>query len=93
MEVQLTEDQRDLVRRAIETGRLKAEEDALREALLLWEERERRRAEILAAVEQSEASLARNPGRRVTTREEAHQLAGDIKRRGLSRLESSKGRR
>jgi hypothetical protein len=60
--------------------------DALREALSLWEIRERRRAEILAAVDQAEASLARGEGRRITTREQTAQLAEEIKRRGLSRL-------
>jgi putative addiction module CopG family antidote len=86
MEVQLTDDQKGFVRQAIETGRYVREEDALREALSLWEDRERRRAEILAAVEQAEASFARGEGRRVTTREETTHLADDIKRRGQARL-------
>jgi hypothetical protein len=53
---------------------------------LLWEERERRRLAILAAVEQADASLARGEGRRVTSREEVTQLAEDVKRRGIARL-------
>src|SRR4051812_10826300 len=55
MEVQLTDDQKAFVRQAIDSGRYSREEDALREALSLWESRERRRAEILAAVDQAEA--------------------------------------
>jgi hypothetical protein len=51
-----------------------------------WEERERRRLEILAVVEQAEASLARGEGRRITTHEEVTQLAQHIKRRGMARL-------
>ena len=86
MEVQLTDDQRAFIRQAIETGRYAREEDALQEALSLWEGRERRRAEILAAVDQAEASFARGEGRRITTREETAQLADEIKRRGLARL-------
>jgi len=82
----LTDDQKAFVRDAIESGRYSREEDALREALSLWEGRERRRAEILAAVDQAEASFARGEGRRITTREEAAQLADEIKRRGLTRL-------
>jgi putative addiction module CopG family antidote len=85
MEVQLTDDQRAFIRQAIETGRYAREEDALQEALSLWEGRERRRAEILAAVDQAEASFARGEGRRITTREEAAQLANEIKRRGVAR--------
>ena len=58
----------------------------MQEAMSLWEERERRRLEILAAVEQAEVSLARGEGRRITTHEEVTQLTQDIKRRGMARL-------
>ncbi len=47
------------MREAIESGRLRREEDAVQEALSLWEERERLRAELLAGVDEAEASLAR----------------------------------
>lgn len=86
MEAQLTDDQKAFVRQGIESGRYRREEDALREALSLWEERERRRHEILAAVDQAEVSFARGEGSTISTRDEAAQLANDIKRRGLSRL-------
>lgn len=88
MEVQFTPDQKAFIRQAIESGRLQREEDAVREALSLWEERERRRLEILVTVDRSEASLRRGEGRRVTTPEEARQLAEDVKQRGLARLKS-----
>jgi len=52
----------------------------------LWEERERRRLEILIAVDKAETSLARGEGRRVTTPEETKQLADEVKRRGIARL-------
>jgi len=42
MEVQLTADQRAFGRQAIESGRLQREDEAVQEALSLWEERERR---------------------------------------------------
>ena len=86
MDVHFTDDQKALVRQAIESGRYSREEDALREALSLWEGRERRRAEILAAVDQAEASFERGEGRRITTSEGTARLADDMKRRGLSRL-------
>src|SRR3974377_1602503 len=82
VEVQLTPDQRAFVRQAIESGRPQREEDAVKEALSLWEERERRRAEILAAVDEAEASLARGEGRSITSREEDRQLADDVQLRG-----------
>jgi putative addiction module CopG family antidote len=93
MEVQLTDDQKAFVRQAIQSGRYSGEEEALRDALALWEGRERRRAEILAAVDQAEASYARGEGRRITTREESAQLADDINRRGLARLNAEGTRR
>jgi putative addiction module CopG family antidote len=89
MEVQLTPDQEAFIRQAIETGRLQRKEDALREAMSLWEERERRRLEILAAVDQAEASLARGEGR-VVTQESMLELAEDVKRRGRARLAGEK---
>ena len=82
----MTPDQEAFIRQAIETGRLHRKEDAVEQAMSLWEERERRRLEILAAVDQAEASLARGEGRRITTHEEVTQLTSDIKRRGMARL-------
>ena len=85
MEVQFTPDQKAFVRQAIESGRLRREEDAAKEAFSLWEERERTRAEILAAVDEAEASLARGEGRMIT-QESMRELAGQVKRRGRARL-------
>jgi hypothetical protein len=50
------------------------------------EDQEQRRLEILVAVEQARASLARGEGRRITTPEEVTQLVVDIRRRGMARL-------
>jgi putative addiction module CopG family antidote len=81
MEVQLTQDQKGFVSQAIESGRLRREEDAVREALALWEERERTRAEILAAIDEAEGSIVRGEGR-VITQESMRELAEDVKQRG-----------
>jgi Arc/MetJ-type ribon-helix-helix transcriptional regulator len=85
MEVQLTPDQQAFLRQALESGRLRREEDALKEALSLWEERERTRAEVLADVDEAEASLARGECS-VVTRESMRELAGEVKQRGRTRL-------
>ena len=85
MNVQLTPDQQAFVRQAIESGRLRREEDAVKEALSLWEERERARAEILAAVDEAEASLARGEGH-IITHESMRELAEEVKQRGRARL-------
>jgi putative addiction module CopG family antidote len=86
MEVHLTPDQQAFVRQAIESGRLQRAEDAVQEALALWEERERNRAEILAAVDAAEASLDRGEGIIIADRESLREMAEDVKRRGRSRL-------
>ena len=90
MEVELTADQKAFVSEGVKSGRYLREEDALREALTLWEVRERRRAEILAGVDQAEASFAEGKGRKITTRQEAKQLTGEIARRGAARLADPK---
>ena len=90
MEVQLTADQRAFVRQAIESGRLKCEEDAVTEALSLWEERERTRAEILAAVDEANASLARGEGRPIT-QESMRELAERVKQAIIAAEANSSG--
>jgi Arc/MetJ-type ribon-helix-helix transcriptional regulator len=85
MEVRLTPDQEAFIRHAIETGRFHRPEDAVEEALGLWEERERTRAEILGAVETAESSLARGQGRTITP-DSMQQLADEVKQRGRTRL-------
>jgi len=93
MEVHLTPDQETFIRQAIEIGRLRRKEDAVQEAMSLWEERERRRLEILVAADRAEASLMRGEGRRVMTHEEVTRLASDIKRRGMARLAAEQNSR
>jgi Arc/MetJ-type ribon-helix-helix transcriptional regulator len=85
MEVQLTSDQRAFVRRAIESGRLRTEQDAVAEALVLWEERERQKAEFLLTLEDARASIARGEGR-VITQESMRELAEEVKTRGRAKL-------
>jgi len=92
MEVHLTPDQEAFVRQAIESGRLHRPEDAVEEALRLWEERERTRAEILAAVDAAEASLDRGEGIDVTE-QSMRELAEGVKHRGRSRLEAERAAR
>ena len=74
------------MREAIHSGRLHRREDAVQQAMALWEERERRRLEILTAVDRAESSLARGEGRRVTSQEQALEIAVDVRRRGVARL-------
>jgi putative addiction module CopG family antidote len=92
MEVRLTPDQEAFVRQAIESGRLRRAEDAVEEALSLWEERERKRAELLATLDEAEASLARGEGR-IITEESMRELAEEVKARGRTRLAAEQSHR
>jgi Arc/MetJ-type ribon-helix-helix transcriptional regulator len=83
--IDLTAEQQEFIRRAIDSRRVRSPEDAVREALALWIERERRRDEILAAIDIAEASLARGDGI-VITKSSMRELAEDVKRRGRARL-------
>lgn len=91
MNVELTPDQRAFVQRAIESGRFSREEEAVQEALALWEERERRRFEILAMLDEADASLARGEGIPITE-ESMKALAEEIKQRGRRRLAAERAK-
>lgn len=85
MEVELTADQRAFARQAVDAGRLAREEDAVQEALALWEERERRRVEFRATLDEARASLARGEGRPIT-KESMRELSAEVRERGRARL-------
>jgi Arc/MetJ-type ribon-helix-helix transcriptional regulator len=89
MQIELTAEQREFVRRAVETGRVRREEDAVQQALDLWVEREREREEILAAIDIAEAELARGE-EIVLTKESMRELVEDVKRRGRERVVAKK---
>ena len=91
MNVELTPDQRAFVQRAIESGRFIREEEAVQEAMALWEERERRRLEILARLDEADASLARGEGIPIT-QESMKALAEDIKQRGRRRVAAERAK-
>ena len=84
MEVELTPDQDAFLQQAIDNGRLSRKKDAVHEALLLWEERERSRAELLAALDEAEADL--HAGRYADyTSETLPTLADELKREARAR--------
>jgi putative addiction module CopG family antidote len=93
MEVHLTPDQEAFVRQGIASGRFQSEAEAVAEALSLWEERERNRFEILAAVDAAETSLLRGEGRRVITEQSTREFAEEVKLRGRSRLKADRAGR
>ena len=85
MEISLTPDQMAFVRQAIASGRLHDEEEAIQEALALWEERERRRLELVTSIEAATAAYERGEGRPITS-DSMRALASDVKARGRKRL-------
>jgi putative addiction module CopG family antidote len=89
MRVDLSPDQEAFIRQAIKDGRIASTEDAVQEALRIWERRERRRGEILAAVEVAEESLSRGEGK-VLTEESMRSLAEEIKRQGRVRRDADR---
>jgi Arc/MetJ-type ribon-helix-helix transcriptional regulator len=91
MEVHLTPDQEAFVRQAIESGRLHRPEDAVEQALSLWEERERERAVFLASLEIAKAAAARGEGR-IITEQSMRELSEDVSRRGRARLAAETSR-
>jgi Arc/MetJ-type ribon-helix-helix transcriptional regulator len=92
MQIKLTPEESDLIRRAVDTGRVKHPEDAVHKALELWIERERQREELLAAVDQAEASVVRGMVRFMPSGS-ARKLAEEVHRRGMARLATKRSKR
>jgi putative addiction module CopG family antidote len=89
MNVKLTPDQRAFVQQAIKSGRLTREDEAVREALTLWEDRERRRLEIVAMLDEADASFARGEGILITD-ESVKGLVEEAKQRLRRRIEAER---
>jgi len=80
MEIDLIPEHTDFVRHGVQTGRVRDPAQAVQEALSLWVERERRRAELLESLDAAEASLARGEGKPIT-RESMNTLVRDVMER------------
>ena len=70
-------------------GRFSREEEVVQEALALWEERERWRLELVAALDEAEASLARGEGRTIN-QDSLKAFADEIKQCGRRRIETER---
>jgi putative addiction module CopG family antidote len=85
MQVQLTPEQNSFIDLGIQEGRFRDREEAVRQALALWEKRERARVELLASLDLAEKSLDTGEGETYTG-ENLHELVRSIKERGTSKL-------
>ena len=66
MNITLPPEQEAFIRSAIGSGRLACAEDAVSEALLMWEARETKRAAFRASLDEARDSMARGEGRKIT---------------------------
>ncbi len=87
MKIELTPEQDDVVRHAVETGRVHDVEQAAREAIDLWVERERHRAELLESLDAAEASLARGEGTPIT-KDSMKSLTSEVMARARARIDA-----
>jgi Arc/MetJ-type ribon-helix-helix transcriptional regulator len=90
MQIELGREEMDLIERAIAAGRLRRAEDAIREALGLWIERERRREDILEAIDAAELSVAQGLAAPFTEAS-IQELTEDVKQRGRLRAAHRQG--
>jgi putative addiction module CopG family antidote len=89
MEVRVSPEQEEFVQQAIESGRYREAEDVVREALEMWHDRERKRADIMAVFDFAEASVSQVAKRNVT-KDPAKELSRKGKRRGRKRVAREK---
>jgi putative addiction module CopG family antidote len=85
MQVQLTPEQNTFVELGILEGRFRDSEEAVRQALALWEKRERARVELLASLDLAEQSLDAGEGKSYTA-DTLDELAKSVGQRGLAKL-------
>lgn len=88
MQIELTPDQNSFVELGIQEGRYRDREEALRDALALWEKRERARIELLASLDVAEKSLDSGEGEEYAP-DSLGSLVDSVKTRGQSRLRSA----
>jgi putative addiction module CopG family antidote len=85
MQVELTPAQSSFVDLGIQEGRFRDSEEAVKQALALWEKRERARFELLASLDLAEQSLDAGEGETYTG-ETLHELVESVETRGMAKL-------
>ena len=86
MEIELTPEQDSLVHLGIEQGRYRDEHDAVKEAMMMWEKRQRDHMELLASLRIAELELDAGLGT-TYTEETIHSLGKNVRDRCVARLE------
>ncbi len=79
MQIELTPEQDDVVRHAIAQGRIARPEEAVAQAMSDWVERERELTDLIASLDEAEASIARGEGIVIDTEEQLDAFFDDLK--------------
>ena len=85
MQVELTPAQNSFVDLGIQEGRFRDSDEAVRQALAQWEQRERIRVELMASLDSAEQSLDAGEGETYTS-ETLRELVESVQVRGIARL-------
>ena len=85
MQIELTPAQNSFVELGIQEGRFRDRDEAVRQALALWEKRERERLELLSSIDLAERSLDEGDGE-TYTEETLHELVKSVAERGRAKL-------
>ncbi len=85
MQIELTPAQNSFVELGIQDGRFRDREEAVRQALALWEARERARVELLTSLDLAEQALDGGQGEEYTA-ENLSSLVASVRARGRSSL-------
>jgi putative addiction module CopG family antidote len=86
MQIELTPEQEFFVKDAIATGRFKDASEAVHCALSHWVESERKRLQLIAAIEEGERSLEEDGGSVLETEQDIRNFFNDVEARGRTRL-------
>lgn len=85
MQIELTPAQNSFVELGIQEGRFRDRDEAVRQALALWERRERERLELLSSLDSAERALDAGEGEEYTP-ETLDALVESVRKRGSSSL-------
>jgi putative addiction module CopG family antidote len=85
MQIELTPAQNSFIELGIQEGRFRDREEAVRQALALWEQRERARVELLSSLDSAERALDAGEGEEYSP-EDLSALVNSVKARGESVL-------
>jgi putative addiction module CopG family antidote len=86
MQIELTPAQNSFVELGIQEGRFQSRDEAVRQALALWENRERARLELLSSLDAAERALDAGEGEDYSS-ENLDALVDSVRKRGNAKLD------